>query len=213
MHREEGLDFSKVVTFNLDEYYGLPPSHPQSYHYFMNENLFKHINIPPERIYIPSGTATDVKAHCAWYEESIKKWGGIDLQILGIGRDGHIAFNEPVSAFGSRTRMKTLTRETIEDNARFFDKPEDVPRYALTMGIGTITEARHIILLATGENKADIIRQAIEGPVTAQVTASVLHLHPDVKFILDEAAASKLERYDYYKWVYENKPDKQQLWD
>lgn len=206
MHQEEGLDFSKISTFNLDEYVGIPTSHEQSYYTFMHENLFNHINIQPERIYIPSGAAKDVNAFCSWYESEIKRLGGIDLQILGIGRDGHIAFNEPGSALGSRTRMKTLTRETIEDNARFFGSVDDVPRYAITMGVGTIQEAERIILMASGESKAEIIAQAIEGPMTAQVTASVLQLHPDTLVLLDEAAASKLKRYDYYKWVYENKP-------
>ncbi|MBI1389749.1 MAG: glucosamine-6-phosphate deaminase [bacterium] len=206
MHKEEGLDFSKISTFNLDEYYGIPPAHPQSYYAFMHENFFNHINVQPERIYLPSGTATDVNAFCQWYEEEIKRLGGIDLQILGIGRDGHIAFNEPGSALGSRTRIKTLTRETVEDNARFFGSVEDVPRYAITMGVGTIQEAKQIILIASGENKAEIIAKAIEGPVTAQVTGSVLQLHAQTVVYLDEAAASKLERYDYYKWVFENKP-------
>ncbi|NPU97125.1 MAG: glucosamine-6-phosphate deaminase [Candidatus Omnitrophica bacterium] len=206
MHREEGLDFSKVYTFNLDEYYGIPHSHEQSYHTFMQENLFQHINVQPERIHVPSGTAEDVKAFCQWYEDEIKRLGGIDLQILGIGRDGHIAFNEPGSSLGSRTRIKTLTQETIEDNARFFGSKDLVPRYAVTMGVGTIFEAKEIILLANGANKAETIAKAVEGPVTAQVTASILQLHPNTIFLLDEAAASKLERNDYYKWVYENKP-------
>lgn len=208
MHKEEGLDFSKVSTFNLDEYYGIPHSHSQSYHTFMHENFFNHINIQPERIYLPSGTADDVKAFCQWYEDEIKRIGGIDLQILGIGRDGHIAFNEPGSSLGSRTRIKTLTEETIEDNARFFGSKAEVPRYAITMGVGTITEAKEIILLASGESKAATIAQAIEGPMTAWVTASILQLHPKTTFILDNAAASKLKRYDYYKWVYDNKPDR-----
>lgn len=207
MHKEEGLDFSQVYTFNLDEYYGIPHAHEQSYHTFMNENLFKHINIQPDRIHVPSGTAEDVNAFCEWYEDEIERLGGIDLQILGIGRDGHIAFNEPGSSLGSRTRIKTLTQETIDDNARFFGSKDQVPRYAVTMGVGTISEAKEIILLANGENKAETIAQAVEGPITAQVTASILQLHPKTTFILDEAAASKLKRYEYYKWVYENKPE------
>lgn len=207
MHKDEGLDFSKVTTFNLDEYYGLPPAHPQSYAFFMREHLFKHINIQPERVYVPSGTARHIESFCQWYEDEIKRVGGIDLQILGIGRDGHIAFNEPGSALGSRTRIKTLTQETIEDNARFFNSADEVPRYAITMGVGAITEARRIVLLASGDSKAEVIAQAVEGPVTAQVTASVLQFHPDTVVILDKAAASKLERYDYYDWVYRNKPN------
>ena len=206
MHKDEGLDFSKVTTFNLDEYIGLPPSHDQSYHYFMNDNLFKYINVPPQNVHVPNGMADNPEAFCEWYEERIIECGGIDLQVLGIGRDGHIAFNEPGSSLGSRTRMKTLTQETIDDNARFFEKKEDVPRYALTMGVGTIMEARICLLMCNGEKKAETIRKAIEGPVTQMVTASALQMHPQAIFILDEPASSKLELKDYYKWVYENKP-------
>ena len=178
MHKDEGLDFSQVTTFNLDEYVGLTKDHPQSYHYFMHENLFKHINIPPQNVYIPSGTTDNYAAFCTWYEQRIDECGGIDLQILGIGSDGHIAFNEPSSSLGSRTRIKTLARQTIEDNARFFDRIEDVPIYAITMGVGTILEARKIMLLANGENKAAAVAAAVEGPVTSMITASALQLHP-----------------------------------
>ena len=205
MHKEEGLDFSQVWTFNLDEYVGLPASHDQSYHYFMWENLFKHINIPKEHIHIPSGTTKNYKAFCKWYEERIKECGGIDLQILGIGSDGHIAFNEPGSSLSSRTRLKTLARQTIEDNARFFEKVEDVPIYAITMGVGTILEARSIILLANGAKKADAVAKAIEGPVTSMITASALQLHPEVDVYLDEEAASKLTMREYYDWIQEKK--------
>ena len=138
MHKDEGLDFSQVTTFNLDEYMGLKQDHPQSYHYFMRENLFKHINIAPHNIYIPSGTTDNYEAFCEWYEQRIVECGGIDLQVLGIGSDGHIAFNEPSSSLGSRTRIKTLTKQTIDDNARFFKEGEKVPIYAITMGVGTI---------------------------------------------------------------------------
>ncbi len=206
MHKDEGLDFSKVVSFNLDEYVGLPTSHDQSYHYFMHDNLFNHVNIQPENVHVPSGTADDHIAFCEWYEDEIDKAGGIDLQLLGIGGDGHIAFNEPGSSLASRTRMKTLTEETIEDNARFFESIDDVPRYAITMGVGTIMEARHCLLVCNGEKKAETIAKAIEGPVTADITASALQMHPQATFILDEPAATKLKRYDYYKWIYDNKP-------
>ncbi len=206
MHKEEGLDFSQVTTFNLDEYVGLTKDHPQSYHYFMHENLFKHINIAPQNIYIPSGTTDNYRAFCAWYEQRIKEVGGIDLQLLGIGSDGHIAFNEPSSSLGSRTRIKTLARQTIEDNARFFDRIEDVPVFAITMGVGTILEARQIILLANGEKKADAVAKAIEGPVTSMITASALQLHPDCTVYLDRAAASKLQMIDYYEWVQAKQP-------
>ena len=206
LHRDDGLDFSKVITFNLDEYIGLPASHEQSYNKFMWENLFNHINVNPSNIHIPNGMASDIDAYCMWYEDEIEAYGGIDLQILGIGSDGHIAFNEPASSLGSRTRLKTLTKQTIDDNARFFDDPAEVPRYAITMGVGTIMEARTCILLASGKGKADTVAKAIEGPVTAIITASALQLHPDAVFILDEEAASSLQLYDYYQWVYENKP-------
>jgi len=200
-HREEGLDFSKVTTFNLDEYYGLPPNHPQSYSYFMRENLFKHINIPESHINIPSGTAKNVYAWCENYERRIREVGGIDLQVLGIGSDGHIAFNEPGSSLGSRTRPKTLTAETIRDNARFFGPGEEVPKFAITMGVGTILEAKMCLILASGEKKARIWAEFIEGPVTTQVTASALQLHPKVIAICDEAAASKLKRRTYYEHI------------
>lgn len=204
-HREEGLDFSQVITFNLDEYLSLPPTHPQSYRYFMDEHLFRHINIPPGNIHVPYGHAESVMEFCDWYEDQIKRSGGIDIQILGIGGDGHIAFNEPGSSLGSRTRLKTLTEETIRDNARFFASMDEVPRFAITMGVGTILEARKIILLASGAKKAAIVAEAIEGPITSQVTASALQLHRDVVVILDEEAGSKLKRADYYRWVYEQK--------
>jgi glucosamine-6-phosphate deaminase len=201
MHREEKLDFSKVTTFNLDEYYGLAPDHDQSYHYFMHQNLFNFINVPPANIHVPSGLARDVEAYCENYERMIKEAGGIDIQILGIGGDGHIAFNEPGSSLSSRTRLKTLTEETIRDNARFFDHPEDVPCFAITMGVGTILEARKCIMLANGAKKADVIAAAVEGPVTAQITASALQLHSDAIVIVDEEAGSKLRRKDYYLHV------------
>jgi glucosamine-6-phosphate deaminase len=205
MHREGILDFSKVVTFNLDEYVGLPKTHEQSYYYFMHDKLFNHINIPPESVHVPDGMAEDIEAFCEWYEDRIDEAGGIDLQLLGIGGDGHIAFNEPVSSLGSRTRLKTLTEETIADNARFFDKKEDVPRYAITMGVGTILEAEHCLLIANGAQKAKIVAALIEGPVTAMVTASALQLHPRTTIILDEEAAADLKLKDYYHWVWSQK--------
>lgn len=206
MHRMEGLDFSQVTTFNLDEYVGLGKDHPQSYHYFMYENLFKHINIPPQNIYIPSGTTDNYEAFCRWYERRIVECGGIDLQVLGIGSDGHIAFNEPSSSLGSRTRIKTLAKSTIQDNARFFDKIEDVPIYAITMGVGTILEARQIMLLASGASKALAVAAAIEGPVTSMVTASALQLHRDCMAFLDREAAKELKMLDYYEWIQANLP-------
>ena len=207
MHQEEALDFSRVTTFNLDEYVGLRKQHSQSYHYFMHENLFKHVNISQQNIYIPSGTTNNYQAFCAWYEQQIEKSGGIDLQILGIGSDGHVAFNEPGSSLGSRTRIKTLTKQTIEDNARFFDSADEVPVYSITMGVGTILEARQIILLANGANKAKAVAGAIEGPVTSMCTASALQMHRDTLFLLDQEAAGDLKMTEYYQWIQSKMPD------
>ena len=206
MHKEDGLDFSHVRTFNLDEYVGLTPDHPQSYHYFMHENLFKNINIEPQNVHVPSGTTKNYQAFCDWYEQRIEECGGIDVQVLGIGSDGHIAFNEPGSSLGSRTRIKTLSKETIDDNARFFNKKEDVPVYAITMGVGTVLEARKLILLANGANKAKAIADAIEGPVSCMCTASVLQLHPDSELFLTEDTTSELKMKDYYEWIQSKKP-------
>jgi len=193
MHKEEDLDFSQVVTFNLDEYVGLPPTHDQSYRYFMNENLFNHINIRKENTYVPDGMARDIPAACALYEERIREHGGIDMQILGIGGNGHIAFNEPGSSLASRTRVKTLDEATRRDNSRFFESIDQVPKYAVTMGIGTIMEARQVIILANKESKAAAIAAAVEGPITAMCPASVLQMHPAVTAITDKAAGAKLK--------------------
>jgi glucosamine-6-phosphate deaminase len=194
MHKEEGLDFSQVVTFNLDEYIGLLPEHDQSYHYFMNENFFKHINIPPGNVHIPNGMAEDLVGACEQYERDIKEAGGIDIQLLGIGANGHIAFNEPGSSLGSRTRVKALDKKTIEDNARFFENMDDVPKFALTMGIGTIMDSRRIVLLANKANKAHAISITVEGPVTALVPATIVQLHPRATIIVDKDAAAELQR-------------------
>jgi len=204
-HQEKGLEFSKVVTFNLDEYLDLAPAHPQSYRYFMDQHLLNHVNIEPANVHVPYGHASEVEEFCNWYEQEIQRVGGIDIQVLGIGADGHIAFNEPGSSLGSRTRLKTLTKQTIDDNARFFDDPEEVPRFAITMGVGTILEAKEILLLANGPRKADIVAEAIEGPITAQVSASALQMHREVTVILDADAGAKLKRADYYRWVYQEK--------
>jgi glucosamine-6-phosphate deaminase len=206
LHREEGLNFSQVTTFNLDEYVGLPGSHPQSYHYFMREHFFQHVNIPTQHNYIPSGTTSNYKAFCAWYEQRIAECGGIDIQILGIGTDGHIAFNEPTSSLQSRTRLKTLAESTIDDNARFFEKREEVPIYAITMGVGTILESRRIVLLANGQNKAKAIADAVEGPVTSMNTASALQMHASTRIFIDTEAASKLQLRGYYEWVQSKMP-------
>lgn len=197
MHKEEGLDFSKVVSFNLDEYVGLPPNHPESYHFFMWENLFKHININPSNVHIPMGMAEDIDAFCEWYEQKIIYHSGIDLQILGIGSNGHIAFNEPGSSLGSRTRIKTLDEKTRLDNARFFNSMDEVPKYAITMGVGTIMEAKRLLLLANGFKKAEAIRATVEGPIMAKYPATIVQLHRYATVIIDKEAASKLEgKYD-----------------
>jgi glucosamine-6-phosphate deaminase len=204
LHKQGSLDFSRVITFNLDEYLGLGAAHPQSFHYFMQENLFAHVNVSPRNIHIPDGTIRgNYDQYCASYEESIRKAGGIDLQLLGIGRNGHIGFNEPTSSIGSRTRLKVLSKETLDDNAKFFAPGEESPRCAITMGIGTILEARKIILLAAGAAKSAAVAKSIEGPITSAVSASALQLHPEVTFIIDDAAASRLTQRDYYHRVLE----------
>jgi glucosamine-6-phosphate deaminase len=211
LSREEGLDWSGVTTFNLDEYVGLSPEHPRSYHAFMQENFFRHVNLRPERTHLPDGLAADIPAECARYEQAIRDAGGIDLQLLGIGSDGHIGFNEPSSSLASRTRIKTLTVQTRRDNARYFDNDVDhVPKHCITMGVGTIMEARTVLLLALGAQKAEAVAAACEGPITAMNPASVLQMHPTVKVILDEPAGSFLEKRDYYRDVYANKPAWQQ---
>jgi glucosamine-6-phosphate deaminase len=203
-YKNGSLDFSRSTSFNLDEYLGLAHSHPQSFHHFMEENLFSLINLPKERAHIPDGTLTgNYYDYCARYEQSIKAAGGIDLQILGIGRKGHIGFNEPTSSLASRTRLKALSRETIEDNRHFFASEADVPKCAITMGIGTILDSRRVLLIASGRSKAAAVAKAIEGPITSSVSASALQMHPDVTFILDEEAAYSLTQRDYYRHVLE----------
>ena len=201
------LDWRKVTTFNLDEYVGLPREHAQSYHSFMWENLFRHVNVAKKNVHIPDGNTKDIPKFCAKYEKQIKGAGGIDLQVLGIGTDGHIGFNEPTSSLASRTRIKTLTERTRKDNARFFGSEAQVPHHVITMGIGTIMEARQNLLLAFGSTKARAIAEAVEGPITAVNPASILQMHPVTKLCLDEAAAAQLKRADYFRWVYGNKPD------
>jgi glucosamine-6-phosphate deaminase len=210
-HRDEKLDFSQVRTFNLDEYAGLKRDHEQSYHHFMRVNLFDHINVPDENIRIPDGSAAEIPAHCQDYEAAIVAAGGMDLQVLGIGANGHIGFNEPTSSLVSRTRIKSLTRHTIEENARFFGGTDGVPRHVITMGIGTIMESRQIVMLAFGEKKARAVAEMVEGPLSAYVPASILQMHGNTKVFLDEEAAMELKRSEYYKWVYDNKPEWQKF--
>ncbi len=189
------LDFAHVTSVNLDEYKGLSGDNDQSYRYFMNHNFFSHINIPMERTFVPNGLEKDSDAACAAYNEIIRSCGGIDLQLLGLGHNGHIGFNEPGEAFEKETHCVDLTESTIEANKRFFEKEEDVPRQAYTMGIKNIMQARKILLVVSGEDKADILAQVLEGPITPQVPASILQLHNDVTVVADEAALSKLTRY------------------
>lgn len=205
------LDWRKVITFNLDEYIGISPQHPQSYHNFMWENLFQHVNISMKNVHIPDGMARDIPASCERYEKQIRSAGGIDLQVLGIGTDGHIGFNEPSSSLTSRTRIKTLTRQTIKDNAHYFGHEDQVPHHVITIGVGTILEAKQNILLAFGSKKAATIAGAVEGPITAMNPASVLQMHENTKVFLDTAAAAKLQRADYYRWVYDHKPEWQKF--
>lgn len=213
MHKEEGLDFSQVKTFNLDEYFGVglsldkPYDMDQSYARFMHEELFKHINVKKENIHIPDGLTKDPEQHCKWYEDEIKKAGGIDLQLLGIGADGHWAFNEPGSSLASRTRVQALSSQTLDDNYESFYKKAGIerskmPHFALTMGIGTILEARSLLMIANGKKKAGIVAQALEGPVTSQVTASAIHLFPGKAIVaLDKDAASELKNLEHYMHV------------
>ena len=196
MHREEGLDLSNVISFNLDEYYPMEPENLQSYHRFMQENFFDHVNIPEDQIHIPHGTVAqeDLEAHHRAYEDAIRAAGGLDLIMLGIGRSGHIGFNEPGSARETRTRLIVLDEITRKDAASDFFGEENVPRQAITMGVGTILDAQEIILMATGEHKAPIVQRAVEQEPTRDVTASYLQLHPNAAFYVDRAAASELTR-------------------
>lgn len=186
------IDFSQVVTFNLDEYYGLSPEHPQSYYFFMWNTLFKHINIKKENVHLLNGVTENIDKECKQYEDLIQKNGGIDLQILGIGDNGHLGFNEPAIGLNSKTHLVNLSEETIRANAKYFNDIEEVPRQALTMGIGTIMKAKKIILLASGKKKAPIIAKSINGPVSTEVPATVLQLHNDVTILIDKEAAREI---------------------
>lgn len=188
-HRTEGTDFSKVKTFNLDEYVGLDGEHPQSYRNFMNEELFNHINIEVKNTFVPNGKAEDLDGVCKEYDEKIKEAGGIDLQILGIGQNGHIAFNEPAKELNAYTSVVDLTESTINVNSRFFNSIDDVPKRAISMGIASILKAKKIILLASGKSKRQVIKQLLENPVlTTEFPASMLLCHPDVTIIVDHDA-------------------------
>jgi glucosamine-6-phosphate deaminase len=205
-HERDGLDFGRAQGFALDEYVGLPAGHPESYREVIRREFTNRVNIAPENVHGPDGTAEDIPAACRAYEESIAAAGGIDLQLLGVGTDGHIGFNEPGSSFASRTRIKSLIEQTRRDNARFFNSLAEVPHHVLTQGLGTIMDARHVILVATGAQKAQAVREFIEGPVAAICPASVLQFHPHATVLLDDGAASALKLADFYRHTYDNKP-------
>lgn len=192
MYREGIVDFSRATTYNLDEYVGIPEDHPCSYHRFMDDQLFDHVNIRKEAVHVPSGLAEDLDAVAAAYDDAIAKAGGIDLQLLGIGRNGHIGFNEPGDRFIYGCHVVDLTQSTIDANTRFFDSEADVPRKAISLGIGSIMNAGQILLIATGEDKAEAVRRSVYGEVDPQVQASILRTHPQVIFLLDKAAAAQL---------------------
>ena len=207
LRRQEQLDFSLCRTFNLDEYVGLSPDDPHSYRQYMCRHLFGQVNVDLRNTHLPDGQAPDLEAGCARYERLIERAGGIDLQLLGIGRAGHIGFNEPLSALRSRTRVKALTPVTREQNAAPFGGIEHVPHRAITMGVGTILESRRCVLLATGAEKAAIVAKAVEGPITAMISATALQLHPHCTVVVDEAAASQLLETEYYRWIFANEPE------
>src|SRR5881394_3319877 len=204
MHRKEGLDFSLCSTFNLDEYVGLAPGDPHSFRHYMHEHLFRHVNIDPRNTHLPNGQATDLDAECRSYEAAIARFGGID-------RAGHIGFNEPLSALRSRTRVKALSPLTLSQNATSFGGEGNVPRRAITMGVGTILECRRGLLLATGAEKAEIIAKAVEGPITSMISATALQLHAHCTVVVDEAAASQLKGSEYYRRIFATEPEWEEL--
>ena len=208
MNKKGEIDFSLCKTFNLDEYVGLPAEDRNSYRYYMNFHLFDRINIDKRNTHLEDGMAADLEAECARYEEMMEEAGGVDLQLLGIGLSGHIGFNEPLSPFSSRTRAVNLTPVTMAQNGPYFDpaKGEKMPNRALTMGVGTVLDAKKLLMLVTGKRKADIIAKALEGPMTSMVSGSAIQLHDDCVVIVDEEAAAKLTLKDYYRSAFENDP-------
>lgn len=209
--RAAGLDLSGVVAFALDEYVGLPREHPESYHSVIHREVTEPLGLDPSRVHVPDGDEATIATAGQRFEAALLAHGGVDLQLLGIGTDGHVGFNEPGSSLASSTRIKTLTAQTRADNARFFDTPEEVPTHCITQGIGTILRAGHLVLLAFGAGKADAIAAAVEGPITATLPGSCIQLHAHVTVVVDEAAATGFRRGDYYRWVYDNKPTWQGL--
>ena len=209
--RHRALSVAGVRAFALDEYVGLPVEHPQSYASVIRREVTEPLGLDPAHVFVPDGCAKDLEAACQRYEAAIEAAGGVDIQILGIGANGHIGFNEPTSSLSSRTRLKTLALQTRADNARFFDRPDDVPTHCVTQGLGTIMDAREVVLVAQGTEKAPAIASAVEGPVSARCPGSVLQFHPHATLILDEAAAAQLTLRDYYHHTYANKPDWQRF--
>jgi glucosamine-6-phosphate deaminase len=210
-HKEDGLSFAHARAFTLDEYVGLPADHEERYAAVIRRGFTDRIDLPPELVFGPDGSAADLLAECVRYERAIVEAGGVDVQIAGVGSDGHIAFNEPGSSLNSSTRLKTLNARTRADNARFFASPAEVPQHVLTQGLGTILRSRHLLLIATGEAKAAAVFRAVEGPLAAVCPASVVQLHPHATVLLDEPAAARLELRDYYTEVWANRPAWQPL--
>ncbi|WP_105565764.1 glucosamine-6-phosphate deaminase [Microbacterium halophytorum] len=196
-----------LKAFALDEYVGLPKAHPESYHSVIERDVTRRLGLDPANVRVPEGDSDDIEHAGARYEQAIREAGGVDLQILGIGATGHIGFNEPTSSLSSRTRIKTLTPQTRKDNARFFDSPDEVPQHCLTQGLGTIMDAREVVLVAHGASKADAVAAAIEGPVSSMCPGSVLQFHENASFVVDEAAAAKLTLREYYDFTVQNRPE------
>ncbi len=209
--RDGSLDTGQVSGFALDEYVGLPADHPESYASVINREVTTPLALDAARVHVPDGRADDLEAACAAYEEAIRDAGGVDIQILGIGANGHVGFNEPTSSLRSRTRLKTLAPQTRADNARFFDDPDQVPTHCVTQGLGTIMDAQQVVLVAQGPGKAAAIAAAVEGPVTAMCPGSVLQFHQHATVIIDDAAAAELSLADYYRYTYANKPSWQRF--
>jgi glucosamine-6-phosphate deaminase len=210
-HQAGRVSFAASRAVLLDEYVGLPAGHPEAYRAVIRREFTDHVDLDPDRLHGPEVWADDLPAACARYERLLADLGGVDLQLLGIGSDGHVGFNEPGSSLRSRTRVKTLTKATRADNARFFASEDEVPRHVVTQGLGTITDSRHVVLLAIGERKAGPVAQAVEGPLAALCPASVIQLHPHATVVIDEAASSELRHADYYREAYAGKPSWQRL--
>jgi glucosamine-6-phosphate deaminase len=207
-HHAGAVDLAGITTFNLDEYVGLPPNDPRSYHHYMRERLFHPVGLPAERTHLPDGMAADLAAAARAYEAAIAAAGGIDVQLLGLGVTGHIGFNEPLSSLMSRTREKALAPETRAQNAELFGgDPQAVPKRAVTMGVGSILDAREVVMLVTGAAKAGVLAAATEGPITARISATALQLHPRCVVVVDEAAATRLEGIEYYRFLYAEEPE------